>query len=156
MKPLERLQILAVAVAALSALLGLLSSGGCSPLPQGSAHWAWLIHLPLFGLGAVGGFLTTRRLKEVEDQRWQAARDPGATKGERKLAHREAERQRRHAGTAFLLAPLGVALWMTYQFESQGQFTASDLYLASPLVGFLLGLLLSRWRQGPEDPLADL
>ncbi len=140
---LERSQHGAVVVAVIGGVLGLATAGGCSAMPAGPSGLAGLIHGLLFVLGAGGGILAALRIDEVEEARWSAAKDPLATKGEREYAHREAESQRRVASTAFLLAPIGVGYWLAYVFETEEQFSLSDLFLVTPLLGFFLALLIT-------------
>ena len=141
MNSLERLQQIAVAVAAIGAILGFASSGGCHVLPQAAPDLAWILHLLLLALGIGSGWLSFRRFQEVERRRWQAVHDPLATQGEKEYAHKEAESQRRFAGTAYLLAPMGLAFWLANHFDQRGELTPSDFFLVTPLLGFLFGLL---------------
>lgn len=141
MTSLERLQQIAIAIAAMGALLGFASSGGCHVLPTAAPDLAWIIHFLLLALGAGAGWLSFLRYREVERRRWQAVNDPLATQGEQEYAHKEAESQRRFAGTAYLLAPMGLAFWLANHFDRRGELTPSDLFLVTPLLGFLLGLL---------------
>lgn len=152
----ERWQVGAVAVAVTGGLLGLLTAGGCSPTPPGPPGLAGGIHVLLLLLSVAAGIAAFLRMREVETARWQAAQDPYATKGEREYAHREAESQRRMASTAFLLAPIGIAFWLAYVFESQGRFTPSDLFLITPVLGFLLTLMIApRFLPPPPKPDSD-
>jgi hypothetical protein len=80
------------------------------------------------------------RHRQIDQRRWEILADSALTKGERDYAHREAERQRRVAATAFGAAPVGLGYWMAYQMEAAG-FTVF-LLPASPLLGFALGFVL--------------
>ena len=144
MKRWEGLQRLFVIVAVVCGLLGLATSTGCHTLPELPEGLAWILHPLLFLAGGLAGAFTSLRHREVEEERRRALQDPLATRGEQDHAHREAERQRRFAGTAFLLGPLGFAYWMAYVFEVRGAVTAADFFLVSPVLGFLPGLLLGR------------
>lgn len=149
MKRWEGVQRLSIAVAIVCGALGLATSAGCSTLPEPPLGLAWALHPFLFLLGGLAGLFTSLRHREVEEQRRQAVEDPLATRGEQDYAHREAESQRRFAGTAFLLAPLGFAYWMAYAFEVRGRVTAADFFLVTTVLGFLPGLLLGRRLPSP-------
>ena len=151
MSRLEGLQRLSVVVALVCGVLGLATSTGCNALPAAPSNLAWTLHPILFLLGALAGVLTSLRHREVENQRQTVIQDPLATRGEQDHAHQEAERQRRFAGTAFLLGPLGCAYWMAYYFEVRGVVNAADFFLVTPVLGFLPGLLLGRRTAPPLD-----
>ena len=55
------------------------------------------------------------RAREIDRERWEVVDDPLLTSGEREYAHKEAERERRWAGTVFLTAPVALAYWTAYQ-----------------------------------------
>ncbi len=152
MNHLERLQRIAVAIAALGGCLGLASSAGCNVLPAAPPSLTGILHLLFLCLGAGAGWLTALSHRQVEHQRWQAVTDPLVTKGEREYAHKEAESQRRFAGTAFLLAPMGLAFWLASHFDKPGKFVFSDLFLVSPLLGFVLGLIVAHLAAPPKAP----
>lgn len=137
----------ALVLAVLAAALGLATSAGFHLVPPGPPAGAWVAHVALFALALVSGGLAALRHREIEGQRWQVAHDRAATKGEREYAHREAASQRRYSATVFLLAPLAVAYWMAYVFETPKAITASDFLLVTPVAGFFLGFFLGgrRW-----------
>jgi len=143
---LEGFQRLSIGVALVCGALGLGTAGGCSALPPAPLEIAWTLHPLLFLLGVLAGYLTSLRHKESEARRQEVVQDSLATRGEQDHAHQEAERQRRFAGTAFLLGALGCAYWMAYYFEVRGEVTAADFFLVAPVLGFLPGLLLGKRR----------
>ena len=65
------------------------------------------------------------------------------TSGERDWAHKNAERKRRGAGTAFLAAPLALGYWLAHQIEGRG--LAADLLAATAVLGAVAGLILARY-----------
>lgn len=152
MSHLERLQQAAIAVATVSAVLGFASSGGCHVLPAAAPSLVGPLHALLLALGIGAGWLTFSRAQQVERHRWRTVQDPLATQGEKEYAHKEAESQRRFAGTAYLLAPMGLAFWLANHFDLRGQFTLSDLFLVTPLVGFLVGFLVAYRLKPSETP----
>lgn len=152
---LERIQHGAIAVAVVTGALGLLAAGGCSIAPEGKPELAGLVHVFLLLISVGAGIVAALRVNEVEQARWQAVQEPMATKGEREYAHREAESQRRGTATAFLLAPLGVAFWLAHLFETEGVFSLSDLFLVTPVVGYLIALLIASRRFSSPPPDLD-
>ena len=149
--PAEKLQRWAVWVAVASAVLGLGASTGCAVVPKGPPAVAWVLHPLVMLLGAIAGWLTLVRKREIDRVRWQVVQDTTITKGEREYAHREAERDIRLAGTAFFAAALGFGYWMAYQFNVEDEITAAEFLIVSPLVGFLVGLLWGM-KMDAEDP----
>ena len=152
----QRCQNGALAVAIVTGALGLLAAGGCSVVPEGRPGLAGLIHVLLLGLSIGAGLLAALRTQEVETARWEAVNEPMATKGEREYAHREAESQRRGTSTIFLLAPLGIAFWLAHVFDTEGVFSLSDLFLVTPVLGYLLTLLIASRRLASPPPGLDL
>lgn len=136
-----------------SFVLGFLASIDVLLLPRGEPRSAWIAHGLLLLLGVLAGFATTVRGRQIDRWRWEILDDPLLTEGERELAHKEAERQRRSAGRAFLLAPLFLGYWMAYQLAGQGGEGELVTYLliAPPLLGFALGLILTNRALGPEE-----
>lgn len=148
---LETAQTVTAWVAGGALLLGFLASIDILLFPRGEESAAWLFHPLLFLLGAVGGLAAAARGRQVDEIRWRVLDDPMLTGGERELAHREAERQRRWAGTVFFVAPILLGYWLAYQFAGEdGGSLVTFLLTASPMVGFLSGLLLTQWALGPE------
>lgn len=134
-------------LAAASGALGVTTAAGCAVLPPGDVGLAWPLHPFLLLLGVAGGYLTVRRTEEIDARRWQVLDDPHLTTGEREWAHREAERQRRIAGTVFLLAPTLLGYWLAYQLASEPPPSPATFLPLPPLLGFGLGLWAAhRWR----------
>jgi len=156
---LETAQTVAAFAGGAGLLLGLLSSIDVLPIPRGGEWVAWILHPLFFLLGIAAGIAAAVRGRQVDRRRWELLEDPMLTDGERELAHREAERQRRWAGTVFFMAPLFLAYWMAYQFGGEeggfggGEDTSvlADLLILPPMVGFLAGLLLAQRALGPEE-----
>ncbi|MEM9292075.1 MAG: hypothetical protein AAGD01_10380 [Acidobacteriota bacterium] len=147
---LSALQDGAAAVAAVSVLLSLLASAGFGPLGSFGNVGAAVAHIVLFFLGFACGLLARWRIDEIEAARWRHVEDELATQGEREYAHKEAERQRRTAGTLFLLAPTCLAFWLAQEAHLPGKgIRLSDLLLVTPLVGFFLTFLVAHrlWTQ---------
>ncbi len=147
MTPLERGETVSLGVAIVAGLLGLLTSVGFGPLPLMPSWVAWALHPVMLLVGGAAGVLAVRRIQQIEEVRWQIANQELVTQAEVDHAHREAERQRRYAGTVYLLAPLMLGYWGAYQVESDGALTLAGLLLVTPFVGFGLGLGLELLRQ---------
>jgi hypothetical protein len=150
---LERAQRIAVWVSAFCFLVGFLASIGIFLLPfPGGLDLALPLHLLLGLAGAVAGAATAVRGRQIDRRRWEILEDPLLTDGERELAHREAERQRRVSGTVFLLAPVALGYWAAYQLAGDGGGSpAAYLLTASPMLGFVVGLLAANRELGPEE-----
>ena len=140
-----RLVSLAGPLAILFLVLGFLASLGHGPLPPLPAALVLPLHAALAGLGALAGIVAGRRQVEIDARRFEYAQDPHATKGERELAHKEAERAIRSAHTALIGAPLALGYWLAYEFAAGAPPWARALS-ASALVGYALALLLGRRR----------
>lgn len=151
MTPLERAQKVAFWVAVVCLTLGFLTSAGCRMLPTLPAGSVWVLHPLLLVLGAISGFLASRRNEEIDRQRWQVAEDPSLTSGERDYAHRYAERQRRWASTSFIAAPLMIGYWLAYQTEGAGRLLTAQLLPATSLLGAVIGFLLARLPAPRQD-----
>lgn len=146
---LETVQKAAAIVAVAALVLGFLASIGLSPVPPlGSlaeiAFWPVSVLLALAGLA--GGILTVARGREIDRVRWELVEDPLMTSGEREYAHKEAERQRRWAGTVFFAAPVALSYWVAYLLQAGTDRPASPLLALVPLSGYLAGLLAAHWR----------
>jgi hypothetical protein len=150
---LERLQTLAATSAVAGLLLGFLASIGLRLFPALSAAGFWVVAVLLLAAGVGGGLATVARAREIDRRRWEIVEDPMLTSGEREYAHKEAERARRWAGTAFLTAPVALAYWAAYQVTPEAALGAPPLLAAVPLAGYLAGLVsahLAQRRARPE------
>jgi len=143
MTRLERFQKVALWVAVGGATIGFLTSTGCQMLPNAPRQVLPLLHPVLFALGAVFGVASQRRSEEIDRERWKIVEEPLLTGGERDWAHKNAERKRRGAGTAFLAAPLALGYWLAHQIEGRG--LAADLLAATAVLGAVAGLILARF-----------
>lgn len=143
--PLSRVVAAAGPAALLFALLGFFASVGHGPLPPLPPALTLPLHLAIAALGIVAGRVAGRRQVEIDAQRFEYAQDPHATKGERELAHKEAERQIRHAHVALIAVPLGLGYWLAYEFAAGASHWARALP-ASAFVGYGVALLLGRRR----------
>ena len=152
---LRRWQRMSLITAGVSCLLGFLTAGGCGPLPLAEPSSAAWIHPLLLLVGALAGWAAELRFDEIDHERWEIVGDAHLTKGEREYAHKEAERQRRAAGTAFVAAPLGLSFWFAYQFQGKFQWpdvTPADFLMLTPLLAFGLSLLITRKTRTSNNP----
>jgi len=148
---LQRAQTVAAVVAFLALVLGFLASIGVRLLPQGGETAAWVLHAVLLLIGAAGGLATAIRGRQVDEKRWELLDDPMMTSGERELAHREAERERRWASTVFFVMPILLGYWWANLLSGEdGGSLLTFLLTASPMIGFLVGLFLTQRALGPE------
>ncbi len=138
---LERLERAALWVAVVCAALGFLTSGGCLHLPSAPRAALGLLHPLLFLMGAGAGWAVVVRGRDIDRRRWQIVREDRLTSGERDWAHKEAERQRRWAGTSFLAAPVMLGYWLAYQVEGGGRLLAAQLLSVTALAGAVTGLV---------------
>ena len=88
----------------------------------------------------MAGLAAVRRAREIDEERWEIVEDDTLTAGERRYAHREADRNTRVAGSIFLLAAVALGGWLAYQLKDPEQFSAAELLIVSPALGFLVGL----------------
>lgn len=142
---LERLVAAAGPAAILFVVIGFFASVGHGPLPPVPHALVVPLHLAIGALGAAAAWIAGRRQVEIDAQRFAYAQDPHATKGERELAHKEAEREIRFAHMALVGVPLALGYWLAYEFAPGAPPWARALP-ASALVGYGLGLLLGRHR----------
>jgi hypothetical protein len=148
---LERLQRLAGAVALAGCALGFLTSVGCRVVSGGDPGWASFLHPLLLVVGALAGAAAVGRGREIDRRRWQTVDDPQLTTGEREWAHKEAERQRRAAGTVFLVGPLALGYWLAYQIQPGERTLVASTLSLTPLLGFFAGVLAASLRRPPPD-----
>ena len=151
MSRLREMQRGALRVAGVAALLGLATASGCAPglgLPRLSLG---LLHPLLFVVGGLAGWAATRRMSEIDGERWRIARDPNLTSGELQYAHRHAESRRRWAALAFLGAPLMIGYCTSGHIEASSDSLAAQLLGITALAGGILGLLLGRRQEDTGD-----
>lgn len=150
---LETVQTCAAIAAATSLVLGFFASIGLHLFPPLAPGTLWPVAVLLAVCGVGGGVATVERANQIDRVRWEVAQDPLITSGEREYAHREAERERRWAGTVFFATPVAVAYWAAFQLPPCTGLAGSALLAAFPLVGYLLGLLAAhrRWRRRPPE-----
>ena len=154
MSRLREVQRWALRVAVAAALLGLATASGCAPgleLPRPSL---WLLHPLLFVVGGVAGWVASRRMDEIDAERWRVAQDPDLTSGERQYAHRHAESRRRWAALSLLGAPLLIGYCSSSEIEAATDSLAAQLLGITALAGGILGLVLGR-RSGPRGAPED-
>ena len=153
MSRLQLLQRVSWAAAVAGVLLGLAASGGYTLFPVGSPRLGWWFLPLVLALGVAAGLACIRRVREIDAGRWELVRDPTITKGERELAHGEAERERRLAGIAFLAGPFMVAYWLLYQLTPNEVEMGPAFLLFGALVGYVLGLAVGNriWEEEPPE-----
>lgn len=156
---LRRCQTAAAVAAGAGLLFGFLASIGLHILPLLGTAGFWIAALLLGLTGAAGGLATVARGREIDRHRWEVVDDPHLTSGEREYAHKDAERERRWAGTVFLTAPVALAYWTAYQVapsavESAGgsRLGNTPLLALLPLAGYLAGLVIAHLRARRQSP----
>jgi hypothetical protein len=149
---LERLQTFAAIAAVAGLVLGFLASVGLRPFPLLGRGGFWIVAVLLAEAGAGGGVATVVRAGEIDRRRWELVEDPLMTSGEREYAHKEAERQRRWAGTVFFTAPVALAYWAAYQLAPEAALGAPPLLAGFPLAGYLAGLVAAHLAQRRGRP----
>ena len=148
---MKRLQSVSVAIGILCAVLALSASTGHPLVARSDPEHAGIVHPFVILVGAIGGFLTRRRMQEIDRRLWQVVDDSSLTSGEREYAHREAASEKKTAAVTFLVAPLSLGLWLAYQFKGE-EFGAAELLTISPLAGFLVGLgAAALWRREDDS-----
>lgn len=151
-RPLERLQTFAAIAAVGGLVLGFLASIGLRLFPPLDRTGFWIVAVLLVAAGAGGGVATVVRAREIDRRRWELVEDPLMTSGEREYAHKEAERQRRWAGTVFFTTPVALAYWAAYQLASEAVLGAPPLLAGFPLAGYLAGLAAAHLAQRRGRP----
>lgn len=141
-------QSLALTVAIAAALVGFLASLGLLFVPILPAWALWLAHPLVAVAGVLAGRGAVRRSRQADQARWEIADEPLATAAEREHAHKDAEHERRVAGTVFLAAPVFLGYWGLYQFGAGGP-GAWALPVAG-VIGFLAGYAFENRRAAPE------
>jgi len=149
---LESLQAVATVTGVAALVLGFLASLGLRLVPVLSAAAFWPLAFVLGACGAAGGVATVLRGRTIDRRRWEAVDDPLLTSGEREYAHKEAERQRRWAGTVFFAAPVALSYWTAYQLPVEAGPATTPLLALFPLAGYLIGLLAAHWRGQRRSP----
>jgi len=152
MSRLRQLQQWAMRVAIAAAVLGMATAGGCAPglgLPQATVV---VLHPLLLLLGGVAGWVASRRMSEIDRERWHHAHDPDLTSGERQYAHRFAETQRRNVAAALLGAPLLIGYCSSSQIEASQESLVAQLLGVTALAGGIVGLIVGRKLQERDDP----
>ena len=148
---LRELQRWALRVAIVAAVLGLATASGCAPgldLPRGALG---LLHPLLFVVGVLAGWAASRRMGEIDRERWRVARDPDLTRGEREYAHRHAEARRRNAALALLGAPLLIGYCSSSEIVDSTGSLAAQLLGITALAGGILGLIIGRRLEGGDE-----
>ncbi|MDX1631123.1 MAG: hypothetical protein R3234_04640 [Thermoanaerobaculia bacterium] len=142
-----------------SAVLGLVILGtatGYNPVPTAATVWLGVAYPFLLGVGVLFGWMARLRQVEIEEDRWRILSDEHLTRGERTYAHKEAESAMTRSLAAFLLVPLLLAGYLTYQIPGEEGSFVNDLLVLPAFLGYGLGLLLGWWktrnRSGPHRP----
>lgn len=132
--------------------LTVLAALDLSPFPTRAPGVAIWFHPLVAVLGALAGWFTVVRARELEAERWRVVADPDLTSGERQYAHKEAEREVRSAASGLLVAALAVAVWLAYQLRIPGEITLADFLVLTAALGYLGGLGLGAWRLPKVEP----
>lgn len=132
---LAKAQRAALLVGAVGIVAGFIASIGHLLLPPlaVASMVLWILALTL--VAAVCGVCSALRLRSIEQRRWEVVADLALTSGERQIAHREAEGERRWALLSFLLPPLGLGYWLGNQPTQRGTLAWAP---AAGLVIYLL------------------
>lgn len=153
---LGRCQTAAAWIAGAGLLFGFLASIGLRILPALGSAGFWIAAVVLTAAGAGGGLATVARGEAIDRHRWRMVEDPLLTSGEREYAHKEAERERRWAGTVFLTAPVALAYWTAYQVapiaDTGSRLGNTPLLALLPLAGYLAGLAFAHLRRRKKSP----
>ena len=148
---LERMQTVCWWIAGVGAALALAASLGARVLPVLGPGWVVPAHLFLLAVGAGFGWMAHTRQGEIEAKRWEILADDGLTQGERTYAHKDAESAMTKTLAAFLVAPLFVAGWLTYQIQDPESPLATDVLALSAFAGYALGLGTASWLRRPRE-----
>ena len=152
MRRLRDLQRWALRIAIAAALLGLATASGCVPgvgLPHAAIA---VLHPLLLVLGGVAGWVASRRMGDIDAERWRVAQDPDLTSGQRQYAHRHAESRRRWAALSLLGAPLMIGYCSSGQIDASRDSLAAQLLGITALAGGIVGLVVGqRLRIGDDD-----
>ena len=132
-------------IAGACALLALLTSLGRGLFPTLGPAWVVPGHLFVLALGVAFGWVAQVRQREIDTRRWEILADDDLTQGEREYAHKDAESTITRAFGAFLLAPLFVAGWLTYQIQDPDAPLATDVIALSAFLGYGIGLVVGWW-----------
>lgn len=132
--------------------LTVLAALDLSPFPTRVPSVAIWVHPLIAVVGALAGWFTVVRARELEAERWRIVAEPGLTSGERQYAHKETEREVRSAASGLLVAALAVAVWLAYQLRVPGQVTVADLLVMTAALGYLAGLGIGVWRLPRVEP----
>jgi hypothetical protein len=143
MSRLRQLQRWALRVAIVAALLGLATASGCVPGVGLPAATVTVLHPLLLLVGGLAGWAASRRMAEIDAERWRVASDPDLTSGERQYAHRHAETRRRWAAASLLGAPLLIGYCTSGHIESGQELLAAQLLGVTALAGGIVGLIVA-------------
>lgn len=133
-------------IAGASALMALLTGLGRGPFPILGPPWVVPGHLFVLVLGIGFGWMAQVRQREIDVERWRILADDDLTSGEREYAHKNAESSIARAMAAFLLAPLFLAGWLTYQIQDLESPFATQMIALSAFAGYTVGLAVGWWR----------
>lgn len=151
MSTLERWQVGAKWVAIVAGALGFVTSAGCGFSGEIPGGLVYVLHLLLLVVGIVCGYLSVLRGEEIDRERWRVVEDPALTSGERAWAHKNAERSKRFASTAFVAAPLMLGYWLAYQVAGGGTRLVNALLPVSAVLGSVIGMILGRFFGVPRS-----
>lgn len=146
MARIPRSQLVAIALGLGFGGLGLLASTGITPRLETPLLLVLFAYVLLALAGYVAGRLTIERRAVLDRVRWETVESEGLTSGERQLAHREADRQIRLAGVTYFAAAVAPGAWLSYQLRDPNAFAPSDLLILAPVIGFVIGMILTNRR----------
>lgn len=140
-EPLAGPQAISLVIGIAAAFCGLLRSVDALPLARWSSAWQLPLHLIVLLLAILAALAARRRMRWLDERRWEYATQPGASTDERKIAHEEAERGRRAAARQFSAAPLGLAYWFAYQVEPGSTRLIAWMLPLTAMAGLGIGFL---------------